>query len=245
MSDWFALYRAHARLPSHRRRVDRARTWLDQVLSRSPAWAVSFSGGKDSLAVLCLVCDVREPSRVAVFTQGDDLDWPSKRTYCEQVSACLGIRDYTYQVSRVSAHAQLVAGAEAIRGTFSHVWRGYVRDRGIDAMVLGLRSAESRARRLNRAVRGTDYRTQDGLRHLLPIADWSAVDVMAYLSTQSVPLFELYTWPDPALPPHERRMSWPVVPGMMAHGEAAFVRRHAPGLWNRLAAEAPHIATEV
>jgi hypothetical protein len=181
---------------------------------------------------------------VPVFTQGDDLDWPQKRAYCESIVAALGFTDYEYRESAISAVAQIRDGAARIAGTFSHVVRDYVRDRHLDTVVLGLRSAESRGRRLSRAVRGRDYVTANNLRHLLPIADWSGRDVLAWLITRDLPLFPLYTWPDPT-PPHDRRMSWPIIPNQMQHGEARFVRRHAPDLWYRLVAVAPHLSADV
>lgn len=238
---WCRLYEAHARLPSHRVRVRATEHWLCDRLLIAEAPYVAFSGGKDSLALLALVASI-DPS-VPILTQGDDLDWPEKRAYCERVVSLLGCTDYEYRLSSVSARAQLCEGSERITGTFSHVVREYVRQRQLTTVLIGLRSEESRARRVSRARYGRDYVTRDGMRHLVPLADWSGRDVLAFCVARGLELFSLYTWQD-ALPPHVRRMSWPVVPGLMAHGEASFVKRHAPALWNQLARDAPHITTE-
>lgn len=241
---WRTLYDAHGQLASTRARVERTCRWLDQVLTTCRSPYVSFSGGKDSLAVLGLMCCVRPASQVVVVTQADDLDWPWKRAYCHRVIAQLGITDYEYCESTVSARDQLVAGAARIRGTFRHVLRAYAQRRGHDAAILGLRAAESRGRQLSRARRGRDYRTREGLRHLLPLADWSALDVMAWIQQCGLPLAPVYEWDDDGVPPHERRMSWPVMPDLMAHGEARLLQRHEPGLWNALVAAAPHLTRD-
>ena len=148
------LYEAHARLGLHARRVAAAEAVIGRALNVMRAPYVGFSGGKDSTVLLVLLARMGRTD-VPVFTQADDLDWPDKRAFCHQTIARLGFGDYTYATSTVSAAAQVadaLDAGDAIRGTFSHVIAQYVRDRGRDGALLGLRSEEAKGRAMTRPM---------------------------------------------------------------------------------------------
>lgn len=242
---WRLAYLTRSQLGSFRRRVSAAEECLRGFLVLCEAPYAGFSGGKDSAAILSLLAGIGRTD-VPIFTQADDLDWPEKRTFCDDFVRRLNFSDYSYCESEVSARERFAAidfaGNFAIRGTFSHVVKRYVSTRGRVGAILGLRAQESAPRRIVRATKGLTYSvksTRDGATmRCIPIADWSGEDVMALLLSRGVPLFHVYEYEDD-LPPHERRMSWPVNPEFPEM--IPFIRRHHPGLFRNLQDLNPHV----
>ena len=91
---------------------------------------------------------------------------------------------------------------------------------------------------MTRRTHGTLYQWRSGLWRGLPIADWTGLDVFAFLLSTSTPYMPLYDWDDEQ-PPHSLRMSWVVAPDFLSRGHGAWLRRHDPGLWRTLCAAHP------
>lgn len=242
---WTRAYRAHSCRQAFKKRCREARRTISSFLDRVERPYVGFSGGKDSLCLLILLSQMGE-TEVPVFTQADDLDWPEKESYCRRVVSELGFEDYEYRQSETSALRQLADGAEEIRGTFSHVIEGYVEDRRRDGVLMGLRKEEAEGRRMLRITKGKIYETGDGLTRCIPLADWSGKDVFALIVSTGTEYIHVYD-NDDECPPHEIRFSWPLNPSFFqrsdASNSAAWLRRHYPQYFARLAAEIPHITT--
>lgn len=116
---------------------------------------------------------------------------------------------------------------------------------GYGGVLLGLRAQESHGRRMNRATRGHVYQRSDGLHVGQPLADWSALDVHAYLWREQVPLLPVYLCVDPGVDALALRKSWWVCGGGPARmgGHYTWLRRWWPQCW-RLAVEIdPEVAT--
>ncbi|GIV82730.1 MAG: hypothetical protein KatS3mg051_2084 [Anaerolineae bacterium] len=239
-------YRAHARTTAFQRRHQQAIKTLDALFTSSARPYVSWSGGKDSLACLLLLAEMGRTD-VCVFTQGDDLDWPDKETYCRRMAGELGFTDHRYEWSETSALEQLAVGYDEVRdvrGTFSHVVERFVCDYRPDGVIMGLRAEESRGRRIGIRRWGEVYRRKDGLLRCLPVAHWTGQDVMAYVLSRGAELFHVYHQ-DIGRPPHEIRMSWPLNPEFFDRGCVALLKRDHPEYYNRLSQHIPWLQNYV
>lgn len=246
-------YRLLAGLPGHRRRVERALEFVGAMLSQCRNPYVAWSGGKDSTVLLHLCMRVR-PSIPAVCCQ-TDIDLPDNIEFVPRAAAEMGI-NLTVIRPRVSAWEVLVetggpfgqvnvATSRLDRECFFEPIMALVRERGYDLVFLGLRGEESRARLLNRRVRGLSYRNQThDITTATPIADWSGRDVMAYLVGNDIPINPVYSKTKFHPEPERVREGW-WVPGEKgaAHGGVLWLRYYYPELYQRLAREWPEVAS--
>lgn len=232
-------YLAWSYSASFRRRKEKALNTLRQFFDQVERPYLSWSGGKDSLVCMLLVREIGQTG-IPVFTQGDDLDWPDKKAYCHAVCEEMGFTNYHYLMSDVSALKQIAAYDEIgeVRGTFSHVIRRFHRLVEADGLIMGLRSEESRVRRLSRARWGLIHERADGLVRVLPIADWKGQDVMALIVREEAPLFHVYHQ-DKRCAPHEIRMSWPLNPEFFDRGEVGYLKMNYPDYYRRLSEQLP------
>jgi len=200
-----AAYLAHAATPAHRRRVAAA---MNMIIS-APNAVVSTSWGKDSVVLLHLaavvrptiaVINARYPNPAERF---DDMD-----RVRDAMLARADMADVRYAEVATPGEWEMYerAGggfAEAVtpeqreaarwwKQNFTQAMGAAMRAAGGDAVALGLRAEESHARRMNVATHGRDYTRKDGLRVVLPIANWSGRDVWAYLVSRDLPWLRIY-----------------------------------------------------
>jgi phosphoadenosine phosphosulfate reductase len=242
-SRWQIIARQHARTRKHASRVDRAKRIVDECLTRAPNAAVMWSGGKDSTVLTHLVC-VEMGRALPVFSEKDDLDFPGERAYVETWAARwkIDLRVLVPDVSPlawVEAHrAELVAGddlhsraAGLSKACFYEVVERATET--FDAVLLGLRSEESRGRRMNRALRGPTYQKTSGQWVCSPLVDWSGIDVMAYLAARDIdplPLYRCIAFAHAREPWRVRKSWW--LPGQSSnHGQMAWLRHYWPSLY--------------
>lgn len=237
----------HARSRELVRRVDRSRAEIDRALSLDlpGGWRMGLSGGKDSTALAFLA-----PSGIRGMSVKDDLDYPGERAYLSALSSRTGIPidvltpevsllDYL-RTSRTSLLEDLHGRSAELSATwFYGLLDAYQRREGYGGVMLGLRQAESRGRRLNRAKRGLLYRrASDGLHVAQPLADWSTLDVHAFLWRCDWPVLPVYLCVDPGMDWARLRKSWWVCGGGPAQLDShyAWLRRWWPDFW-RMAVE--------
>lgn len=237
----------HARSQELVRRVEQARRHLDTALSRDVpgGWRLSLSGGKDSsaLAVLC----AGQP--IQAMSVKDDMDYPGEREALHQLVQRTG-----HALTILTPPVSLLAYLQTTRPSLVEDLHGRTADlsarwfyglldahreaEGYGGVLLGLRAQESRGRALNRATRGPVYQRADGLHVAQPLADWSALDVHAYLWREGVPVLPVYLCVDPGADALGIRKSWWVCGGYSAQmgSHYGWLRRWWPGMW-RLAVE--------
>ena len=161
-------------------RAVRAMAWVRMFLMRGPAYC-AVSWGKDSVALADLVC--REAAAVPLVWVRVE---PVKNPDCEKVrDAFLSAhpRAEYHEVETRCGRSRL--GWHAT-GTLEAGFREACRRFG-DHRFSGVRSDESAARKLSRAVHGTATATS-----CRPILDWSAADVFAYLAHHRLPVHPAY-----------------------------------------------------
>jgi hypothetical protein len=109
------------------------------------------------------------------------------------------------------------------------------------AVMLGLRGKESAIRKNLRDARGRLYQLKDGTHRVIPIADWTGIDVLTYAHAYGVELLPVYRCV--ALmhenEPWNIRKSW-WLPGASAwNGQIAWLRRYYPSLYAKLLSVMP------
>lgn len=243
----------HARSIGFRRRLDDARRIVDREVAVATRTQVAWSGGKDSTAMAHLVVVDRGLRHVDLVSEKDDLDYPGEEEYVRELAYAWGaqlhiVRPATSPSEWLAARARAMDVCDDIHGRSAGLSKACFysvmeeANRGYDLVMLGLRSEESGRRRALRTARGKAYTLVDGTRRLLPIADWSGMDVFAYLQSVGVEPLPVYRCVAlmHAREPWRIRKSW-WVPGRNSNnGGVTWLRRYYPSLFERLTALFPN-----
>lgn len=246
------VYRLHAKLSVFRRKVTKALDIIGIALENSGVWAVSFSGGKDSVALLdmCISAGWRGPlfhfwydetpgentelAKLLADRYGLELHLlhvPGAWNVYEEVGHFFV---YPETPVEVAATRQMLAG-------YKRVINDYVAAQGWVGQFLGLRKAESRVRGISLTRKGALYRTQDRETWTCcPLAGWEARDVWAYIITRNLPYLSRYEFADD--PERERsETTWLAAESLWRYGLAARLKKENPDEFYRLAAKWPEI----
>jgi 3'-phosphoadenosine 5'-phosphosulfate sulfotransferase (PAPS reductase)/FAD synthetase len=225
-----AAWIARAVTAAHVRRIDAA---IARIADTGQGYAVSESWGKDSVVLLDLA--VRALGRVVAvhgrYSQNEELpDIPVVR---DAVLTRLGSAvDYVevpvwgdWEIYGRAGRFFLAPETESERALvrdwkreFVGALEGAALAHGATGMMLGMAGHESHGRRMNVAVRGDHYQAHGRLPTLLPLARWSADDVVAYHLGNDLPWLRIY---DLASDPRQARSEFAFVAGA---GDAT--RRH-------------------
>ena len=245
---WQATVAIHARTRLHAHRVDSARRVICDLLDQDSNPAIMWSGGKDSTAMAHLALGV-DP-RFKLMSEKDDLDYPGEREYVEGLASAWGAH-LTVLVPDVSPaqwmaeHAREIAIGGDVHGRaaglskacFYSVVELATMGR---AIMLGLRSEESAARRVNRATRGRLYRARDQW-VATPLADWTGLDVYTYLQAHDIEPLPLYRCIAlmHSREPWRLRKSWWVQGAAGSMGGVMWLRHYYPSLYAKLVEWSP------
>lgn len=231
----------HSRSRELARRVRVALDVLREAAALDVGWWVALSG-KDSRAVALLVQEAGLDW--PALSVGDDGAMPGEEASVERAAQDAGraltwIRPSGSVLGWLREHGALT-GDLTSRASPLASWAFFepldwhrAQSRPPYGIVWGLRSEESRGRRLNRATNGTLYQTRSEGWRCSPIADWSALDVHAYLSLRGHALHPVYLCIDPGMDPLGIRTDWWFSSGWTANGPIYFgwLRRWWPALW--------------
>lgn len=237
--------RMHSRSREHQRRVAAAMRTTERALNTSQLPFVSWSGGKDSTALSALVLSI-DPT-VELASEKDDLDYPGEETYVTglaarwraqlkilrpPISPAQWISEHRHELAMSDDFHSRAAGLS--KACFYNVMAAH--DRTRDLVFLGLRAEESVHRQKARAANGIDYVRRDGIRICTPIADWTGIDVFAFLFAREIDPLHVYRCIGFM---HERepwrlRKSWWIPGDRGRHGGATWLRRYYPSLFRRL-----------
>ncbi len=240
---WMRAVRLHARTIAFRRAVDRALAIAAEALMGATSPSVAWSGGKDSTVLTHLVA-VELGGQVKVVSEKDDLDFPGEEQYVRDLGAAwkLDLRVVRPDVSPrewMEQHASKLAGCADIHSRSAGLSKACFykvieeATQHHDVVMLGLRAEESGVRRISRAKNGVIYPLKSGQRRANPIADFRGIDVYAYAETRGIELLTLYRCIGfaNAHTPWLIRKSWWLPGSHTAHGQAAWLRRYYPSLW--------------
>jgi len=237
MLEWSLHSRSHA----FRRMVAEAEAVLREAGSCA-SFALSWSTGKDSTAAVHIARSIMPDAPILI--QFDDCDWPTKRPYAERIAKSLGWA-YTAvepgfsvwdraRTARLGDEELCAQTHDLTRDSFLRPLDEARAELGCDGVVLGLRIAESRARKLNLAGRGPIYETVSGGWRCNPLWRWSATDVFAYHVSHGLEINPLY-FNNRLHAPEDIRLSWALpTPGGLRHGDMEHMRIYWPEQYQRL-----------
>lgn len=184
---WRDLAAQWATTAAYRRAVHTARATIRAALATSRNPLVSYSGGKDSTALVHLVR--RDAPDVLVLHWDYGRAFVPAPVHAEIVAnaRALGVRRLRIETSpayaREGRRARNVLGRHLLGRLLPRLAR-----EGYDLDFVGLRAEESLKRR-RRIAAG---RTAGPLRECWPLATWRWLDVLAYLVEHDLPLLSLY-----------------------------------------------------
>lgn len=239
-------------LPSARRRsasvLDRVAAHLD-----SHGGYVSWSGGKDSTAVVSLARQVRPDVPVCLFDSG--LEFPENLAYIHDLADQWHLNLHVIKAEPDALTVMAAGGgwnhaaettwdAPDLHDTLITRPAQQARTRFGNAELWGLRAAESTARRMLLTPGDGEFARADGTIVLSPIWNWRDIDVTGHLAGQGVPENPVYAkLRSLGATGHALRVGlmWD---GSELHstGRATWLRRGWPEEWQRITTALPRAA---
>lgn len=246
------VYRLRAKLPVYRRRVMTAINNVKAALTIPGDWAVSCSGGKDSMALLeiCLLAGWAGPLFHFYYdeTPGENTEMVRRAAqqyglelYLLKVPGAWEVYEKAgrfFVVPETAEEKRLVNGM--LRGYKKDI-NEYVQDRGWAGQFMGLRKAESRIRRIILIKKGGLYKTNDREAWTCcPLSGWDAADVWSFTLERNLPYLSCY---EKAEDPERERSetTWLAAESIWRYGMAARLKKDRPEEFNKLAARWPEI----
>lgn len=220
-------FHAHALSRAFRGRLEALRAIVAKL---DPASSyISFSAGKDS-AVVAHACHEAHPKiPILMVDPGCPTHWTEDErnmwlTYARERGWNLTLFPWDKWGLDLNVDSEIDYQARIHRAMFEDLHH-YAHTHGLTCRVMGLRAAESRARRMLIGCRGDHYDYKDGGSALLPIATWQVEDIWAYHIINNLPWLSIYD----KLGPHARN-------GLIGRsgeefGRVEFLRRHYPDVW--------------
>lgn len=250
---WRGMYCAHARTDAYKRRVEGARAIVHQALETFEREGVkyycSISGGKDSTAMMHLVWSIAPATKF--MSVKDDMDFPEELPYLEDLRARYNLDLDIEHPPRelweaIKEHdvCEDVHGQDTgfSREAFYGVLKTYKERHGHGGVFVGLRAAESKGRRMLIKSRGPVFHNATWNEwEALPLAQWSAQDVMAYLFSNEVPILPVYFCTAFCDSPEQIRKSWCLPGSQAAQGQVVWLKHYYPDLYRRLCIVQPDV----
>lgn len=246
---WVKTYLMQSKMPDFKKRKRQAIGVIEHFLKQCSAPYFSFSGGKDSTAMLCLLNEIGALD-VPIFTQSDDLDWDFKESLCRGIISELGFKDYTFSKSNVSVLNQLEGLNDSI--DISDCFYGEIQrfstDRKRNGWCMGIRAEESLKRRITvknawkNNLRGVRL-CKDGFLHGYPMGFLTGTDVFAIIMQNGCNYSETYDRHE-FKAPHELRFSWTYSPEVLLYsGGISWLKRNYFQTWQKLVTKFPELST--
>lgn len=223
---------AYSKTAGYRNKVADTR----RVIGGYPQYAISISWGKDSVVMLHLACRALDKV-VAVygrFSENEEIpDIPSVRDHflssygeriCYREVRIRGFWDIFEEAGRFFTVAN-AAEIKIIQNQHDEMVRSIenaATECGAIGMMIGLRSSESHARKMNILSRGNHYIAKGRIPTLLPMAGWTSKDILAYHIENDIQWLRIY---DVASDPGRARSEF-----VFAGSAAEPIRRH--GAWH-------------
>lgn len=175
----------HAETAEHRARVAASEKIIKDCLSSSVRPYVAYSGGKDSTAVLHMVLRQKPGVMVWHWDYGPEFVPREYERESVDIARWMGASNI-----RLDSTPDQVRGGD--NGSWWRSFAGHIkglREEGFDLVFLGVRGEESgkRRRRLSAGRPGIGI-----VRECCPLADWSWMDVWAYIVSHGLRYHRVY-----------------------------------------------------
>lgn len=240
----------YARLSSFRREVDRALQRIERAYREDTAWAVSYSGGKDSTVTLDLVRQIM-PDCPAVFIDSgaefpETLDTVQATPNVIMSKAVIPLLDMYRMVGdwgSTSGDPNTHWGAhDVIDSMIREPMKQAHAAHNIHGAFTGVRGEESKGRDRFGATHRQPWKMVDGTWRCEPVIDWPQQMVWAYIAYRGLTYNAVYDrYAELGLPREEWRVAPYAGATSISRGRWAVLKRGWPDLWNRFAAEFPRV----
>lgn len=216
---------AHAQTKRFQAKLDEAVSIIQQGLALATDAYVACSFGKDSLVMLHL-CLSQQPDvsvRFLRWTESELLN-----NYDEVIAAWQKRFSINLHIADMSR--------ETLDEKTPDRWQSVVDLAPTSGYFIGLRSEESRGRRITLSKDGALYKGKNGLWRIAPLARWTTQDIGAYIFLHDLPMLQAY---------HEEGMAARTasrVPRKSVRGDAlSKLRQRDPQRFDALAAMFPDV----
>lgn len=218
-------------------RVKRSVEIIEQALKLCNKPYVSFSCGKDSSVMAHMVLGIKKDVPLRFLSSGetrlvhnvdDILDF--FRNFGATIEEINIDRVFSEEWKYVSWTEQRKAGNKDLQRL----------NEGYDLVFMGLRKQESRNRQRTLNMLKTDwfppytYRYQSGMIRCCPLAEWTTVDVAAYLVSREIPVLDWYNFDS-----IEGRTTARLTGDAVRQNVLVYLKQKDPGAFYKLTARFP------
>lgn len=234
-------------LNAYKRRLEQAKAFVREALSRSERPYLSISGGKDSVAMLAVVDAVARETGVdfPLWAHVSDASFPGT---IETLQTCAQItgRELILDQSPVSAF-DVERDTDALKpfgkqGYFFDAIRAFQTNYKPDLVFVGVRAAESRRRARACNVHGHLFRssvTGPPIWVCYPLVWWSVEDVCACIVDHGLPFHPIYSMRSADGDARSIRLGYITARDLMHKGTIAFIRANYPAIYTLLVSKFP------
>ena len=176
----------YSQLDEHKEKVEEARSIIQRALQTCKKPYVAFSGGKDSLCVLHLVSSIQKDVFVIHWDYGRYFIPRELHEEILEIAKGLSPNVMVFTSERYEKEkrqAYNVLGEEFFEKVVPKLL-----SKGFDCVFLGLRKEESSSRRVR--IKNKVFITP--IREIYPIANWSWLDVWAYIASNNIRYLSIY-----------------------------------------------------
>lgn len=235
------LYSLHAKLPVYQRRVALAREIIIGVLQHIQRPYTAFSCGKDSSVLAHMVLQFA-PAPLRFLSSGET-------RLVHNVDEVLdyfrnqGAEIQEINIDRVFSEEWKDATWDEQRKAGRHDME-LLNERSFDGIFMGLRTEESRARKISLAKNQTEglprfcHRYKTGLRkdmvRCCPLANWTTADIGAYIVEHNLPYLDWYDHQG-----FEGRTTARLTGDAVRQYALTWLKKNKPDSWNRLSQRFP------
>lgn len=233
----------HSISPGHKRSVMASQAIVRMAFACAGDCYVAFSGGKDSTCVLALARELipEVPAVISIHK------WrlPETTEYLDRIGGLHFVASGSTHGTGWSVNWDDEKEARAtldIEAWFEKDADKYSLGRPEKGTLLGLRKAENSYRRVLLRRMGPLFRSakHGGQWLCSPIADWSTMDVWAFIHARGLDYNKAYDRMEIlGVPMDQQRIGPLAVDRVLGYGQLAILRRGWPDLFNRYAAEHP------
>jgi len=235
--------RSRAMLPVYLKRLQSATTLVSDWFSLCSSPYVAYSGGKDSQVIL----DLALHQQPGVTTIWHDEDWVLVPGFVTEV-------ERYYQTRIIRVRERHAADEFAARYGFfprcsaprpvdfeADTWKEIMTHYQRDGVLIGLRKAESTARRM--ALKTPLRKQKDGLWHCAPLYDWRTEDVWTYIFTNNLLYHPIYRvmMEQGGIDVERARVGPLTAVRVWEFGTLEFIKQFYPAMWSAFIADNPEV----
>ena len=183
-------YEMHSKHKDYNQRVREAENNIRTILKSGYKPVIEYSGGKDSLVLLHMV--MQQDNTIPVWNFH-----PGYGKYCKQIYRTQETHNQLMRSAEIAGAMDLTAvntpfwnGEKYLIGDYFPMLFSFMKKRGLDLELLGIRGEESLSRKSR--VKGSLIRKEGSRRVAFPLRYLTTDDVWAYILTHDLYYVEAY-----------------------------------------------------